>query len=265
MTDRPMSDYEARLAARRARLEDRAAAAEQEAQRRYDAADRIGKLIPMGQPIHVGHHSEKRHRADLNKIDRQMRASIDARDRAAELSARAAAVGTGGISSDDPAALDKLRAELAQLQAAQAQMKQVNAWLRKGDRAGLLALGLSETQIDQLSTPDFAGRTGYPAYALSNNSANIRRVAKRIADLEARPAEVASIAPLAGDGWRITVEDNRVCLAFDARTTREQHQELRSRGFVWARSRGAYVRKYSAVAVQLAREFVEWIGAGGAQ
>ena len=42
-------------------------------------------------------------------------------------------------------------------------------------------------------------------------------------------------------------------------------QELRSRGFVWARSRGAYVRKYSAVAVQLARQFVEQIGAGGAQ
>lgn len=264
MTDRP-NDYEARLEARRARLEARAAAAEQESQRRYDAADRIGKLIPMGQPIQVGHHSEQRHRADLNKIDRHMRASIDARDRAAELSARAAAVGTGGISSDDPAALDKLRAELAQLQATQAQMKQVNGLLRKGDRSGLLALGLSEAQIDRLSTPDFSGRTGYPAYALSNNSANIRRVAKRIADLEARPAAVASIAPLAGDGWRITVEDNRVCLAFDARTTREQHRDLHRQGFLWSHTRRAYVRKYSAVAVQLAQEFVERIGAGGAQ
>lgn len=260
-----MSDYEARQAARRARLEARAAAAEQEAQRRYEAADRIGKQIPMGQPIQIGHSSEKRHRADLNKIDRYMRASIAARDEAAKLSARAGAVGTGGISSDDPAALDKLRAELAQLQATQEQMKRANALLRKGDRAGLLGLGLSEAQIDRLSTPDFSGRIGYPAYALTNNGANIRRVEKRIAELEARPAAVEAFTSLAGEGWRITVEENRVCLALEARTTREQHRELRSRGFVWAPSRGAYVRQYSAVAVRLAQQFAETIGAGGAQ
>lgn len=265
MSDEPMSDYEARQAARRARLEARAAAAETEAQRRYEAADRIGKMIPMGQPIQVGHHSERRHRADLNKIDRHMRASIAARDEAADLAARAAAVGTGGISSDDPAALDKLRAELAQLQAAQAQMKAANALIRKGDRAGLLALGLSEAQIDRLLTPDFSGRTGYPTYALTNNGANIRRVKQRIADLEARPAAAQAFTPLAGEGWRIAVEDNRVVLTLDARTTREQHRELRGRGFVWASSRGAYVRKYSAVAVRLAQEFAETIGAGGAQ
>lgn len=43
----------------------------------YESAHRIADMIPMGQPILVGHHSERRHRKDLDRIDRGMRASID--------------------------------------------------------------------------------------------------------------------------------------------------------------------------------------------
>jgi hypothetical protein len=50
--------------------EDRATASSQ-------AAHEIGRYIPMGQPILVGHHSEKRHRRDLNRIDSNMRKSIE--------------------------------------------------------------------------------------------------------------------------------------------------------------------------------------------
>ena len=48
----------------------------------YQRAHQIADGIPFGQPILVGHHSERRHRRDLDRIDSGMRTSI-AEDRKA--------------------------------------------------------------------------------------------------------------------------------------------------------------------------------------
>jgi hypothetical protein len=57
---------------------DRAAASSEAA--RY-GADRIVGSYPLGQPILVGHHSERRHRRDLDRADRLMRRAIDETER----------------------------------------------------------------------------------------------------------------------------------------------------------------------------------------
>lgn len=41
------------------------------------AAHEIGRHIPMGQPILVGHHSERRHRRDIARIDSNMRKAVE--------------------------------------------------------------------------------------------------------------------------------------------------------------------------------------------
>jgi hypothetical protein len=43
----------------------------------FARASQIADMIPMGQPILVGHHSEGRHRRDLARIDAGMRAGVD--------------------------------------------------------------------------------------------------------------------------------------------------------------------------------------------
>lgn len=257
-----MNDYESKQAARRARLEARAAALRTEAQRRHQAADTISSFIPMGQPVLVGHHSERRHHSDLAKMDRHMRASLDAADAANRLESQAAGVGTGGISRDDPDALPKLRAELAEAEARQTKMKQANALIRKGNHAGLAALGYNEAQITLLTTSDrFLGFVGFPTYALTNNSATIRRIKARITALEALPTIPQSVEPITGAGYAITVAENRVCIAFDTRLPKDQYQQLRSHGFLWAPSRKAFVRTYSPDAwywaTHLTRQFTE--------
>ena len=98
---------------------------------------------------------------------------------------RAASVGTAGISSDDPEAIDKLRGKVAELAAMQVKMVAANKALRKGDDAALMALGFTSGQITKLKTPDFCGRVGFPDYATTNNSASIRRIRNRIKALEA--------------------------------------------------------------------------------
>jgi hypothetical protein len=76
-------------AERAERLDERAEKQSAEAERRYEASSRIADSIPLGQPILVGHHSEKRHRRDLARIDGHMRASIEEREKASSLSERA--------------------------------------------------------------------------------------------------------------------------------------------------------------------------------
>jgi hypothetical protein len=55
------------------------------------AADRIADMIPMGQPILVGHHSERRHRRDLDRIHNNMRKTIEEGKKAERLQDRAEA------------------------------------------------------------------------------------------------------------------------------------------------------------------------------
>src|SRR6266545_8421689 len=98
-------DYRAKQERRRQRLIERAERKDAEAQAARAESDRITDAIPPGQPVLVGHHSEQRHRRDLARSDRAMCKSIDAAREAEQLRGRAAAVGTGGISSDDPNAL----------------------------------------------------------------------------------------------------------------------------------------------------------------
>jgi len=52
-----------------------------------------------------------------------MRKNIEAHERSKELAARAAAVGSGGGSSDDPEAVKKLRAQLAKHERKQEQVR----------------------------------------------------------------------------------------------------------------------------------------------
>jgi 16S rRNA G1207 methylase RsmC len=83
---RRMEDAEA---ARADRMDDRADALASKAARRGDeaesrwaAADAISEHIPPGQPILVGHHSERGHRRALARMDGHMRASLAAAEEA---------------------------------------------------------------------------------------------------------------------------------------------------------------------------------------
>lgn len=162
--------------------------------------------------------------------------------------------GMGGISADDPQALEKLRAKLAELERTQKMMKDVNAALRMKDTqtgdAKLAELGFSPDGIKRLRTPDFAGRIGYPDYALTNNNANIRRTRIRIEELEKRETEPAP------EGWDfdggtvvVNTELNRLQILFDGKPDDDLRAELKRAGFRWAPSQGAWQRQLTKNAI----------------
>lgn len=167
-------------------------------------------------------------------------------------------VGTGGISGDDPNALNKLRAKLESLERLQNRMKAANSAIRMKDQAKgdakLSEMGYSPSDIKELRSTDFCGRIGYPAYQLSNNNANIRRIRERIEELEKRQE---SPAP---DGWKfdggevvINTELNRLQIVLDDRPDADTKQALKSHGFRWAPSQGAWQRQLTDNAIHAAK------------
>lgn len=84
-------DRQQHQAERADRLEQRAQRRGQEADEADRRARELGERIPLGQPILVGHHSERRHRADLSRIERSNRVALEAGTEAAELRRRAEA------------------------------------------------------------------------------------------------------------------------------------------------------------------------------
>lgn len=166
-------------------------------------------------------------------------------------------VGTGGISSDDPQAVEKLEAKLAALEKHQEMMKAANAAIRmkdpaKGD-AKLAELGYTPEDIAKLREPDFCGRIGYPAYAPQNNNANIRRIRGRIAELKKRTESTPEGWEF--DGGRVVVNttENRLQVIFDGKPDADVRTELKGEGFRWAPSQGAWQRQLTDNAMRAAR------------
>ena len=248
-----MSDYEDRKQARIDRYRERAEKARQESRQLSHESISMLEHIPPGQPILVGHHSERGHRKLLERSDRKMEQSITASGKADYYEHKAeAAERNTAISSDDPEALSKLTEKLERLQVAQTRMKQINAYYRKhGTCQGFH--GLSSEQAEALDDRVRNGysweKAPYPPYALSNNNQEIHRLQGRIKQLtEARE--------LGYQGWEFeggrveaNGEKNRLQIFFDEIPGPELRQELKGRGFHWARSEGAWQRQLTDNAV----------------
>lgn len=71
-----MATTRERKEARIARRMNWASKAKAAADSRFSAVGAIADTIPMGQPILVGHHSERRARRDADRIDRGMAAGV---------------------------------------------------------------------------------------------------------------------------------------------------------------------------------------------
>lgn len=247
-----MNSYEQRQEERRERYEAKAAAARTESAQYRQRADQISGFIPMGQPILVGHHSEKRHRRDLDRLHTLAGKEFGAMDKAKHYAEKAASVGTGGVSSDDPDAVGKLREDLEAREQRQSHMKAVNAAFKRG---GVDALSDEERAkwLRLKSICSYEDRP-YPAYALSNNNAQIRRIKERMAELEARTGQADEVLHESQDFiCRTDTTENRVMFEFPGKPDEETRGLLKSSGFKWSRSRMAWVRMLNNAGVNAAR------------
>lgn len=189
------STYRERREAKAERLREWADKREAKSAAAYAGTRQIADMIPLGQPVLVGHHSEGRHRRDLDRIDRGMRATVDNGRKADEFRSRADNIERAAdqaIYSDDPDAIERLREKIAALEGQRDRIKAYNASCRKAAKSGgvgdVALLDASE-QADLATTIrvcPYQLRAGHalPAYKLSNLGGTITNARKRLAGLE---------------------------------------------------------------------------------
>lgn len=236
-----MRPYAERRAARIERLRAGAERARREAESKLESARLLADAIPFGQPILVGHHSERRHRRDAERIHARTGAGLAKLEESRALARRAdAAEASTAISSDDPDALALLRARAVALEAARGRWKAINAAARKG-AAALVGLDLTDDERRALAFAPCG--TGFK---VTNLSAELRRTQARIADIERRAAlpalEQAVFGAIRVERDR---EANRVRVMFPGKPGRETIADLKSHGFRFAPSAGAWQRHNS--------------------
>jgi hypothetical protein len=225
----------------------------------YNQAKEMASFIPFGQPILVGHHSEKRDRNYRNKIHNTYGKAFEAMDKAQHYEQKAETIAdNNAIFSDDPEALEKLKQKLVALQASQEFMKAANKCIRKKDRDAFLKLLHTTPELwEKINTPNVMGYTGYAGYKLQNNNANITRIKNRIALLEKMAARSTTETEINGVKVVQNAEANRVQLFFPGIPSEEVRKKLKQNGFRWCRSEGAWQRHLTPLAVNIAQYLLQ--------
>lgn len=255
--------YADKVERRRDRLDGAAESAEAKSQAHYKASDAAIAGIPTGQPILVGHHSEKGHRRAIERCHNHMDKFVEESAKAEEYRGRAHSVGKGGISSDDPDAVVKLKAKLAKLEEERDHMKRANKAYKLAvklnvedafaERPLILAtiskaVGLpvdSELLRKAVSwKPQYSFEKGpFVGWPLTNLGANIRTVKARIEELSTAAEQEPAPDRMVGEVRIVeNVEENRIQVFFPAKPSDEVRTKLKRYGFRWSRYEGAWQR-----------------------
>jgi len=196
---------------------------------------------------------EKRH----NIVDARINDLFEFRKKAIKAIERDLRPEIGPIMSGDGDAIERLKLKLQEAEKQQKDMKAINdAWRhydKKKDPSRLFSCGLAQSQIDTIAEKMKDAysweRQPYPAYMLTNNNANIRRIKTRIEQVTAtQSAPVVSV-----EGEKARFEDcppeNRVRLYFPGKPEVQIREQLKKHGFRWTPTLGAWqaYRNYRSI------------------
>ena len=159
------------------------------------------------------------------------------------------------ISSDDPNAIQKLQDKLEMCEKSQKYMKEVNAYYRKnGTCEGFPGMEAARAaRLDESVRQAYSwDKQPFPSYALTNNSAEIRRLKQRIEKLTVNQ-EVGFVG-WTFDGGEVVAnsEKNRLQILFDEKPDEQKRSALKGNGFKWSPSQGAWQRQLNDNAIYAA-------------
>ena len=176
------------------------------------------------------------------------------------------------IKSSDENAIEKLESKLEKMQKSQEKMKAANKILRNAKLADdekvkkLIDVGFSESNSIELLKPDFCGRIGF-TYHLQNNNGNMRNVRLRIEKLQRQKAAVATEIIVEADietdseESNIRIVDNpqadRIQIFFPGKPDADIRTKLKSNGFRWTPSIGAWQSYRNDKGRRIAKEIAQ--------
>ena len=218
------ADYEERKQRRIERYKAISQKAKEEAEARSNFnANRILMMTP-GQPIILGHYSEKKARRLHRQAEYDIKKSIELSDKSDYYATRARSVeNSNAIYNDDPNAIEKLKEKLKRLE---------------NERASIKA-------------------RPHETWELTNVGANIRETKLRIERLEEQEKLVFSDVEFKGGKAIHNKEINRIQLMFDGKPDEEIRNQLKHNGFHWSRNEGAWQREFNKRTIYVTNSLIK--------
>ena len=255
-----MSTRRERLERKLERREEWAAKAAGRSSAAWEQAHKLGEMIPFGQPILVGHHSEKRHRKHIDKIDRAGQRGLEEYRKAEHHSSKADGLAhqlDRSVFSDDDDAIEQLEARIAEREEERDRMKAANAaWKKAGKPAPNAGAEAWRPVADKVGA-DFTlravqslvhqgrsdGGTWVPfswakPFDLTNIGARIRTDRERIEEIQRRQARTARAEAAGGVAVERCGDAGEWCtVTFAEKPERAVLDALRAAGFRWGAGR----------------------------
>lgn len=217
------SDYEERRKNRIERYEKLSKKAREMSEQYSNSnANRILQIAP-GQPILVGHHSEKKHRQLLERAHNDIKKSIEEADKSKYYYNRAReAEGNKAIYNDDPEAIKKLEEKLERL---------------KNEKESIKA-------------------RVHEQYELDNIGANIRETKKRIERL--KELETIEFKTIEFNGGKVIHNQaiNRIQFIFNEIPNEEVRKSLKANGFHWSQKEKAWQRLFNQNCIRATKRII---------
>lgn len=167
------------------------------------------------------------------------------------------AMGTGGISADDPNALERLRKKLDTLEAERERMKKINAHFRKYQTMEGYPEPLTEQEKQHISFMVNSGFSKWGIYDTSNISATIRSTKERLERLEAQKVQETKETQTEFCTVVENTEIMRLQLIFPDKPDEEARDILKRNGFRWSPKNGAWQRQLTNNAKYAADQVLE--------
>jgi len=233
-----MSTYRERREARAERLDEWAEKREARAESGLAQARQMGSIIPFGQPILVGHHSERGDRRYRDRIGRTYERAFEDATKAESMASRASTIRSQldeSIYDDDPEAIERLEARIAAREAERAEMVEANAAFRREHRAALKAMSPYER----------SQAVPHPSYQISNLAGSIKRDRDRLVAVKRQQARREQ-AEASESGVAVRYAPSGYCtVTFAEKPARDVLDALKAAGFRWAK--GSWVGRTEAI------------------
>ena len=210
-----MTTYRERRERRVEQLTEYAGKNESKSAAEFEKFHQLTDGIPFGQPILVGHHSEKRHRRTIDRAWNALGRGVEHAEKEERQRSTAAEIERQmdrSIYSDDEDAIERLEERIEALEAERARIKAINAAFRK-HKIDLAKIDPDSPELEQawaaLEPLNMTAEEwreigdgfrflrhgkGYPPYTLKNLGGNINRQKKRLAALKADAARKVELA-----------------------------------------------------------------------
>lgn len=207
----------------------------------FDSAGQMASGIPFGQPILVGHHSERRDRNYRARIHSQMDRGVAEHRKAEHHGAKAVEVSRQlerSIFSDDDNAIEALEAKAKNCDENAAQCNAINRAWRKGGRELVAAqFGEALAAMSEKLCAQFSWLRRKGPMSATSDRAEARRCRERIKAIQAQQGRAQAAEAAGGVVVQKHPDSNWCTVTFADKPERSVLNALRAAGYRWGAGR----------------------------